>query len=68
MILPLSFEYKISTKSNEKMWISKQNPYNEWSPISFNLNVEDYIKEKHDKNPMKINWFKLYGYQQIAPV
>lgn len=47
MILPYSFAYKISTKSNEKMWIGKQDFGKDWFPINFNLYVEDFVKEKH---------------------
>ena len=44
------------------MWFSKSKSTKIPISLKFTLFAEEYSKEKHDKNPVRINWFKMYGY------
>lgn len=63
-VAPKTFSWKIASKSNESLWMAKQDWEQNWGDLHMGCQMQDFVKEKHEKKLITSWWFKTYGFSQ----
>lgn len=60
-IIPHEHSWKLFTKTNESLWMAKQDPMKDWGNLEIKTYIEQFLVQKHDRKTISSWWFKCYG-------